>query len=108
MQTNPFELIDARLASIENLLQELKQVPPAGVIQPTEELLSVQQAAEFLRLSVPTIYAMTSKGELPFMKRSKRCYFSKSDLINYLKEGRQKSNSEIAQDAKDHKARGKK
>jgi hypothetical protein len=30
------------------------------------------------------------------MKRSKRCYFSKTELINYLKQGRKKTMSEIA------------
>jgi excisionase family DNA binding protein len=41
-----------------------------------EKLLTVQEAAEFLNLSVPTIYLKVSKGEIPFMKRSKRLYFS--------------------------------
>lgn len=61
-----------------------------------DDLLTVQAAAEFLSLSVPTIYGLISKGDLPVMKRSKRCYFSKRDLLNYLKEGRRRSNSEIA------------
>jgi hypothetical protein len=33
------------------------------------------------------------------MKRSKRCYFSKAELIAYLKEGRRSTNSEIASSA---------
>lgn len=55
-----------------------------------EELLTVQDAANFLSLSVPTIYTLISKGEIPVMKRSKRCYFSRAELINYLKAGREK------------------
>lgn len=64
-----------------------------------DQLLTVQDAAKFLTLSVPTIYGLIHKGELPVMKRSKRCYFSKVDLANYLKAGRKKTVSEIAAEA---------
>lgn len=65
----------------------------------TDELLTVQDTAKFLTLSVPTIYGLISKGELPVMKRSKRCYFSKLELINYLKQGRKKTVQETANGA---------
>lgn len=57
----------------------------------TDELLTVEDTAKFLHLSVPTIYGLIHKGELPVMKRSKRCYFSKKELIDYLKQGRRKT-----------------
>ncbi|MFD2518216.1 helix-turn-helix domain-containing protein [Salinimicrobium flavum] len=66
----------------------------------TEDILTVQEAAKFLDLAVPTVYSKVSKGELPFMKRSKRLYFSSTDLREYLKAGRRKSNSEVEQEAK--------
>ena len=65
-----------------------------------EQLLTIQEAAEFLSLTVPTLYSKTSKGELPFMKRGKRLYFSRTELLDYLKEGRKKSNAEIEAEAK--------
>jgi len=52
-----------------------------------DELLTVQQAAQFLSLSVPTIYGLIHRKAIPCMKRSKRVYFSKDELIKYLKEG---------------------
>lgn len=64
-----------------------------------DELLTVQDTAKFLSLSVPTVYTLISKGELPVMKRSKRCYFSKVELINYLKQGRKKTLAETASEA---------
>lgn len=64
-----------------------------------EQLLTVQEAAKFLNLKVPTIYSKVSKGELPVMKRSKRLYFSSTELMEYLKEGRKKSNTEIEAEA---------
>lgn len=64
-----------------------------------EQLLTIQQAAEFLSLSVPTLYSKVSKGELPVMKRGKRLYFSRTELMEYIKEGRKKSNAEIEAEA---------
>jgi hypothetical protein len=34
------------------------------------------------------------------MKRSKRLYFSRTELLEYLKDGRKKSNAEIEAEAK--------
>ncbi len=64
--------------------------------EPKDALLTVDEAATFLSLSKATIYTLISKGELPVMKRGKRCYFTKGDLLAYIKEGRQKTNAEIA------------
>lgn len=77
------------------LLKKTKQeaTPPA------DQLLTVQQTADFLSLSVPTIYSKVSKGELPVMKRAKRLYFSKGELLEYLKKGRKKTNAEIEAEA---------
>lgn len=71
-------------------------------VEPTdqpEQLLTIQEAAEFLSLTVPTMYSKVSKREIPCMKRSKRLYFSRTELLEYLKEGRKKSNAEIEQEA---------
>jgi len=67
-----------------------------------ERLLTVQEAAEFLNLSVATIYSKVSKNELPVMKRSKRLYFSSKELMQYLKDGRKKSSAEIEAEAESY------
>ncbi len=72
-------------------------------VEPTdqpEQLLTILEAADFLSLTVPTMYSKVSKREIPCMKRSKRLYFSRTELLEYLKEGRKKSNAEIEQEAK--------
>ncbi len=100
---NPFEVIEARLNNIETLLLDLKHTPKEQGEEPEkDELLTVQDTAKFLSLSVPTIYTLISKGELPVMKRSKRCYFSKVELINYLKQGRKKTLAETANEAENY------
>lgn len=62
-------------------------------------LLTVQQAAVFLKLSVPTLYGFTHNATIPFCKKGKRLYFSKEDLSSWVKTGRHRTKDEIAQDA---------
>ena len=100
---------------LSNLIQSsvrkvLKETPPQTV-EPTdqpEQLLTVQGAAEFLGLTVPTIYSKCSRNEIPFMKRSKRLYFSSTELMEYPKDGRKKSNAEIEQEAEAYLLNNKK
>jgi len=75
-------IIDCVNSCLINNKQESKPLTD----QP-EQILTIQEAAEFLSLTVPTIYSKVSKGELPFMKRSKRLYFSRTELLEYLKQG---------------------
>jgi excisionase family DNA binding protein len=70
-------------------------VPTVTPTHQPDDLLTIQQAAEFLRLSVPTVYAQVSRGELPVMKRNKRLYFSRTELMDYLKDGRKKTVAEF-------------
>jgi excisionase family DNA binding protein len=86
------KLIADRLEAVHRLLSEGHELQPTK--QHEEELLTIQGAAEFLRLSVPTIYAKVHRRELPFLKRSKRLYFEKAELLAYLKEGRALTTSE--------------
>ena len=40
--------------------------------------------------------------ELPVMKRNRRLYFSKDELMEYLRVGRKKTNSEIEAEANEY------
>lgn len=64
-----------------------------------EQVFTIQQAADFLNLTVPTMYSKSSKGELPVMKRGKRLYFSKQELTKYLQAGQKKSYADVAAEA---------
>ena len=89
-----------------NILKAVRNEQPT-TDQP-EQLLTIQEAAEFLSLTVPTMYSKVSKGELPVMKRSKRLYFSRTELLEYLKDGRKESNAEIEQEAEAYLLNNKK
>ncbi len=69
-------------------------------IDQPDKILNVEEAARFLRVKRQTIYEKVKKGELPVCKTpgTKRLFFSYSDLMNYIKRGRIKTNAEIAQE----------
>lgn len=108
---NPFEVIDARLSNIESLLLDIKHGQPSGGNAPTiapDELLTIQQAADFLKLSVATIYGHVHRATLPVCKRDKRLYFSRQELTEWVKSGRKKTYAEIAKEANQYLDKKKK
>ncbi|TXK45826.1 helix-turn-helix domain-containing protein [Pontibacter qinzhouensis] len=86
-------LLHEKINRIERLLTE--QQP----LVEKEMLLNVSQAAAFLHLSVATLYTKVSCREVPFSKRGKRLYFRKSELEEWVRQGRRKTVSEIRQEA---------
>ena len=71
----------------------------ATIQEDSERVLTIKEAADYLSLALPTMYTMTSKKTIPFLKRGKRLYFLKKDLNKYLEEGRSKTRIEILQNA---------
>ena len=87
--------LSIKMDNIEKLLLEKKEQQS----EPEDQLLTVEQTAKFLNLTIPTIYSKVSRKELPVMKQGKRLYFSKLELIENLKRGKKLSNYEIEQEA---------
>jgi excisionase family DNA binding protein len=82
------ELI-AKIDDIMLLLQSAKPDVKQG------DLLTIQEAASFLNLSKHTLYNKVNKSELPYMKKGKRLYFSRTELVDYIKSGKISSIQEI-------------
>ena len=87
------QLRDLFRKELEEFFSSRNQVPSSS--HNVDELFTVQQAAEFLNLAEATVYGKVLRKELPVCKRGGRLYFSKSDLIEYVKGGRKKTQEEI-------------
>ena len=83
-----------RLNSIEELLRKLE--PSQSSVN--DDLLTVAQVANVLNLSIPTIYGLTSRNEIPYSKKGKRLYFSHQEVTEWVKTGRRKTKTEIAKE----------
>lgn len=93
---NPFDSIDSRLSNIEKLLLEIYSgnhtKPPDN---DPDALLTVSQAASMLHLSPHTIYGLLHRRQLPSLKRGRRVYFKKADLLKYVEDGRRNVQSSL-------------
>jgi excisionase family DNA binding protein len=99
MEQITFENLPKAVTILANEISEIKRLllskDKEQLVNTSDQPFTVHEAAEFLSLAVPTIYTMVSRGELPVMKRSKRLYFSRNELMDYLKQGKKKTISEI-------------
>lgn len=87
-------------ALIENSIRKvLAENPQPAIAHPIQDFLNIEQASKFLNLAKATVYTLTSAGKIPVIKKGKRLYFTKVELVDWLKKGRRKTLAEIENDA---------
>jgi len=72
-------------------IRVLKDMALIDLLSLNDISLKREQAAEFLSLSVPTLYTKVSRKEIPVNKRGKRLYFSMVELSEWVRSGRKKT-----------------
>ena len=82
-----------KLDILQDLILESRQAVPQAV-----ELMTIAQAAEFLKLSVQTLYGKVCHKEIPVSKKGKRLYFYKSELEDWIRSGKKKTLTELKQE----------
>jgi excisionase family DNA binding protein len=91
--------------SVRKVLEDSPQsTPPTEPNDEAGPMLNIHQAAEFLNLTVPTIYTYVHEGKIPHYKPTggKRLYFSKHELREWIKAGRKKTLAEIEAEAEQY------
>ncbi len=66
---------------------------------PIAEILSIGEAATFLKLKISTLYEKTANKLIPHFKKGNRLYFYRKDLEEWLREGKVKTAKEIQSEA---------
>lgn len=64
-----------------------------------DEIGGIDVAMKITGLAKPTIYGLASERKIPHSKKGKRLYFSRKELIEWLKSGKRNTQSEIALEA---------
>lgn len=100
---NPFEVIIERLENIERCLNEINNKETTSTPE-ADTLLTIQQAASFLNLAVPTLYSKVSRNEIPSAKQGKRLYFNKAELMDWISSGKKLTVAEIQANTDKHLA----
>ncbi len=72
---------------VRQALRELNQQPAKN----ENELLNIQEVAEMLNMAVPSIYGLVHRRQIPYIKRGKKLIFEKTQVEEWLKNGRQKT-----------------
>ncbi len=89
---NPFEALAKEINNIKVMLVDFQKINKQSD-KAMPEILSLQEAAEFLRLSPSKMYDLTHKGDIPHFKqgagKSSRVLFSRSDLLQWLQQFKQ-------------------
>jgi len=100
MKTVTFEQLLKILTKILIRVEQLETLVKSMVVQGQvdDEFLTIQEAAKLVNLSVPTLYSKVSRNEIPVNKIGKRLYFSKAELVSWIRSGRIRTTQEIQRD----------
>ena len=74
----------------------------------TDEISGIDLAIELTGLAKPTIYGLVSERKIPHSKQGKRLYFSRQELLEWIKDGKRGTRAEIKIEAEnfDEKRKG--
>lgn len=76
---------------------------PISNSQPeSDEIGGIEMAEQITGLAKPTIYGLVAQSKIPAMKRGKKLYFSKHELLNWIKQGKRKTTFEIEAEAESY------
>jgi predicted DNA-binding transcriptional regulator AlpA len=87
-------LLTNEVTDLKRLLLERNKNPdsPPDISDP---ILTVKEVGKLLSITSQSVYVLMKRREIPWQKRKKLAYFFLSDILLYLKEGRQKTQAEI-------------
>ena len=95
----PTELDTLIQSSVRKALNEQGNLQPQGKQFQSDEYLSMDEAAKYLKLPKDTLYGYCHNKTLSYHKRGKRNFFLRTELDVWMASGRKKSIREIQDDA---------
>lgn len=87
------EIIRQLFEKVEHIEELVSALNPAD--DGSNDLLTVREAADYLKISVQSLYCKVSRMEIPVSKPGRRLYFSKSELKKWVAASRRKTATEI-------------
>jgi excisionase family DNA binding protein len=87
-----FDSLPKAMASLFDEVKQIKSlILETSTGQPGDQLFTIEETAQFLHVQKQTLYSYVSKGIIPNHKRAGRLYFSKNDLIEWVKSGNKRA-----------------
>ena len=82
---------------VDQILDQLNQPVTSS---PADDLLTVKKAADLLDLSTATVYGLVYEKRIPYRKPGGRLYFSRAELLAWVKNGRRATTDELDEQAR--------
>lgn len=89
----------------KNIKNELQPTSNATKDTTEDVYLNIIELSELIGLTRPTIYGHVHRKTIPFIKKGKMLRFSKKDILNWLQDGKSKSNSDLEAKVNDYLAK---
>lgn len=95
-----FEETQQEVAEVKKDLKELKAwySQDRGVQIEIDNPKSIDYIVELTGFAKPTVYGLCRKNEMPYHKKNGRLFFFRSEVLEWIKQGRRKTNPEIEAD----------
>ena len=82
---------DELKALIRDAVNEVNEKLPTSELVKEDQLISLNECADFLSVSLVTIHTWKKAGLIPFYRISNKIYFKKNEVIGSLKKRKVKS-----------------
>jgi excisionase family DNA binding protein len=101
MESISFDLLPEAVAKLSNDVKEMKVLllqKPEPRPEP-DNPITIKDVAKLTGLTVPTLYSYCQRNEIPYNKKGNRLYFFKSNILEWIRTGKQKTLKELQADA---------
>lgn len=97
MEALKFEQLPNVVATLTNEVRELKALilSKAQTHTEIENPINLNDVVPITGLTKPTLYSYVQRNEIPYHKKGNRLFFFKSEIIDWIKTGKQKTVKEI-------------
>ena len=68
-------------------LDEKKEVDGSSPTQDDDQMMTMDEACQFIGKKRSTMYSLTSERRIPYRKRGNKLYFFKKELIEWIQSG---------------------
>lgn len=79
----------------EQVRAVLSTTPQKSTTEKESEILNIEDVAKLLMISKARVYHLTSNRLLPFSKRGRRLIFFRSEILDWIKQGKIPTQQEI-------------
>ena len=100
MEILKFEQLPNLIATLTNEVREMKALllNKAEHHPEIETPIQLNEVVPITGLTKPTLYGYVQRNEIPYHKKGNRLYFFKSEIIDWIKTGKQKTLKELEAD----------